>query len=76
MMVAAPKPGMILETTPVVIAKTMRATEPIMTKRGSVLVFLFNLLYRVVVAAGYFESVLLKNVPGSGGHYTLVKKND
>ena len=48
----------------------------IMTKRGSVLVFLFNLLYRVVVAAGYFESVLLKNVPGSGGHYTLVKKND
>lgn len=45
-------------------------------KKASPLVFLFNLFYRIVVALGFFESVLLKNVPGSGGHYTLVKKND
>jgi ubiquinone/menaquinone biosynthesis C-methylase UbiE len=42
-------------------------------KKTNPLISLFNLFYRMVVFMGSVESIILKNVPGGGGHFTLRK---
>lgn len=41
---------------------------------GSFIFKIINVFYRLVVALGYIESVLLKDVPGGGADYLLTKK--
>lgn len=48
--------------------------EGIIGKRKSNIFFnFFNLIYRIVIAIGYYESLLLSRIPGGGGHYTFNK---
>jgi len=42
-------------------------------RRDNVFFSIFNLFYRCIVAVGYIESLLLKDLPGGGGDYLLIK---
>lgn len=48
--------------------------EGMVSQKKNVLTSLFNIFYKGVVAAGYYESLLLSRVPGGGGHFTVKNK--
>ncbi len=43
------------------------------SKKHNPLVVIFNWFYRAVVIVGNIESMLLKHIPGGGGHFTFIK---
>ncbi len=41
------------------------------SRKKSIPAKLFNILYRIVIASGYYESQVLSSIPGGGGHFTV-----